>query len=98
MGGTNETKIGGLRVHVGSDGKVHLHDDSSNRKFKMPMSDLKKALTEAQSTLARSDGVVMIEGETQDTLLVGRKGKDSFAVVLSSGDGLADLKRWADAC
>lgn len=40
MGGNYEMKIGGLRVHE-NGGNIHIHDDSNNIKFSMPVSDFK---------------------------------------------------------
>jgi len=98
MGGTNEKKIAGLRFHV-SGRKAHIHDDTSGRKFSMSVAKLKKELADLKSSMGRGDdGVALIEGDTPDMLLVGKKGRDTFAAVVPQGDELGKLKKWVDRC
>lgn len=98
MGGTNETKIVGLRAHV-SGRQVHLHDDSSGRKFTTTKRELQKAVEGFQSDTRRSDGVRLVDGVSgADQLLLGKSGSRTFVSVVSAGKAVADLKRWVDGC
>lgn len=98
MGGTNEKRVAGLRVHV-SGRQVHLHDDSSGRKFSTTKRTLQKELDDFQRETKRSDGVKLVDGSSgTDTLLLGKTGSKTFVSVVSQGTDVADLKRWAASC
>lgn len=65
MGGYNETRISGLRLHV-SEGNVHIHDDSKSLKFIEKKDLFKKELNTALKDLEKSKngGMVKVEGAT----------------------------------
>jgi len=98
MGGTNEKRIVGLRAHV-SGREVHLHDDSSGRKFRTSKRALQRDLEGFQSDTRRSDGVRLVGGASgSDPLLLGKAGSRTFVSVVSPGSAVAELKRWVDGC
>lgn len=73
MGGINETKIGGLRLHENA-GEVHVHDDDKSVKFVMDALNFKKEIQDALDLLLRGDGVFKINGKNNVPLYIIRDG------------------------
>lgn len=73
MGGKNEDKISGLRLHI-SGGNVHIHDDSKKLKFKADSDYFKKEVELAFKTFKKSDGIVEIDGD-EDSLCIMKSGQ-----------------------
>jgi len=84
MGGKNETKISGLRMHV-SNGDVHIHDDAKNLKFETPCRTFKTEVGEAFETL-KSDGIYEIAGK-KDSLCIMRSGR-TISMFVKDGNGI----------
>ena len=79
MGGSNETKCSGLRMHT-SGGEAHVHDDGKGLKFSMDSADFKKEVEEAFSLL-KKDGIVEIKGHSRETLCIMRSGRNFDAFI-----------------
>ncbi len=73
MGGTNEQKISGLRVHVNND-NIHVHDDSRGLKYEGSKKQFKEDLKNAFDSLKRAEGIVKISGKRED-LCIMKQGK-----------------------
>jgi hypothetical protein len=95
MGGTNEMIISGLRFHVNNQ-CVHIHDDKSSTKFESTQNIFKKDLQNAFKDLAHEgDGVVMLNGNTDVNLCVGKRDKKYF-IFLEGGQCIKDsLEKFA---
>ena len=76
MGGTNETKMAGLRIHH-NNGEVHVHDDRRNQKFSMDEKDFSREIKSAVETLKQRDTVAVIEGKGMD-LCIGKSNQGYF--------------------
>jgi hypothetical protein len=86
MGGTNETKIDGLRFHI-NRGEVHIHDDSASRKFTCKAASFRTSLQDAFDALKKQDGLVKVEGKDDTDLCLVRDGSD-FSLFLTSGGSI----------
>lgn len=69
MGGSNETLINGLRLHV-SGGEVHIHNDKSHDKFSLEEDMFKSEVKSALNTLKKRDGVSCIPGTGSQALYI----------------------------
>lgn len=75
MGGKNETKISGLRMHI-SDNDVHIHDDSKSLKFKTSTDNFKVDVNSAFEDLKKGEGVVKVTADKGDDLYIMRTGRN----------------------
>lgn len=72
MGGSNETMINGLRLHI-KDREVHVHDDKKQLKFSTSLDDFKN---DVEGALEEVEGLIRIIGNTPtDLCMVKEKGK-----------------------
>jgi hypothetical protein len=76
MGGTNETKMAGLRIHH-NNGEVHVHDDRRKQKFSMDERAFSGEITKALKDLKQTDAVSVIEGKGAD-LVIGKNNQGYF--------------------
>lgn len=95
MGGTNEEKINGLRLHVNA-GKVHVHDDGKGLKFSDDTSNFKAEVESAIRSLEKADGIVKIDG-TGATLCIMKDGK-SYDMFLAGGSIKTKLTEFMRKC
>lgn len=86
MGGSNETKISGLRFHV-SGGDVHAHNDAGSMKFRRSSSEFKSDLKGALDALKKQDGVIKIEGDDNTDLCVVNDSGD-ISLFLTGGSSV----------
>lgn len=83
MGGLNETRISGLRLHVNE--MVHIHDDARTLKFEASTQDFKRDIDAALEEMVDEDGVSVIEGITKTKLFLIKEGKNLSMVLGESG-------------
>ena len=89
----NQTVVNGFRFQKYDHGEIHIHDDSKKIKFEASCSDFKKELSNAMSALKEvSDGAYLINGCTNDLLLVKNHNKISF--VITNGNFEKDLSNF----
>jgi len=89
MGGLNETRISGLRLHVNE--MVHVHDDARSLKFEAALSDFKEQVEAGLEELSDDDGVYPIKGLGKNTLLLIKDGKDLSMVLSEQGSVRKEL-------
>jgi len=93
MGGTNETVIKSLRMHVNdTEGKVHVHDDGKGLKFTASTRDFKSEMSKALKSLDKTDGIVSISGDTSVRLLVLHDGKSFHTFLADDTSNKKDLE------
>jgi len=92
MGGTNESTINGLRMHV-KDGNVHVHDDKASLKWSYDAAEFKKVATKALKGLSGADGVATFCDRAGTSLCVGNDPEGNmFISLFKSGDKLDGFK------
>jgi hypothetical protein len=86
MGGSRETTISGLRLHINdADQEVHIHDDKAGVKFQMSTSEFKREMKEAFDVLKNGSGLYPIKGSTRTSLfIINHDGCYSVALSESS--------------
>ena len=84
MGGMNEEKISGLRLHM-NNGNIHIHDDLKNLKFEMQLSEFKNEIDDAFEELKKSDGIYKIDGKKDSLCLMKSNNMISMFVKDKSG-------------
>jgi hypothetical protein len=99
MGGSNETKICGLRFHINdTEGKVHVHDDSSSTKFTMNAGTFKEEIRSAFKDLGKTPGIATIQGDNRAVLYL-MNDSGTFKVFLSDGkNSKSDLENFLKGC
>jgi len=101
MGGSNETTIAGLRMHV-SGGEVHVHDDSHSLKFSKKVEDFKSevkdVLDDSQFGSNNPDGIMIIEADKGANLCIGRHNKNVFAFLLGTSSIKSQLDSFIKGC
>ena len=90
MGGKNETRISGLRMHVSE--LVHIHDDARSLKFEAATEDFKEDVDTALTELGEEDGVYIIEGVTRTKLFIIKDGRNLSMTLVEKGSIRKDLK------
>ena len=95
MGGTNETTINGLRMHV-SNGQTHIHDDKASLKAFMDTKDFKKEMKDALERLEDGDGVVDIVGRGATILVTKYNGNISMSLV-NTRSQQTDIKNFIES-
>ena len=81
MGGTNEKSIQNLRFHVSGD-EVHIHDDTSKKKFYCKKDFFKKEMIESLEALKDADGIAKINGcSRSDNLYIMREDSRLFIFI-----------------
>lgn len=95
MGGSNETTINGLRMHV-NNGEVHVHDDKSSLKASFSASVFKKEMKDALEKLEDNDGVVDIPSRGA-TLLVTRYCGNISLSLINMGNKKTDIKNFIES-
>ena len=97
MGGSNETKIMGLRMHVNCD--VHIHDDVKGIKFNAEPKSFKKEVDDALIQLGFSDGIVKIEGKTKTSFYICKDGNAISAFIADEKKSIKnDLQSFTRTC
>jgi len=96
MGGTNETIIDGLRLHI-ENNCVHIHDDSKKLKFEMHKSDFKTEIEDAIRSLDVTDGVVKLTG-VKDDLCIVVDGSSLSMYLTSKKDVKNELQSFIKGC
>lgn len=89
MGGSNETKINGLRMHVNeTEKKVHIHDDNTKLKFSLDSQEFKAEVKDAFALFKdnQDGGLVAINGDSSVSfiLLCAEKNISTFLIDGSS--------------
>lgn len=98
MGGTNETTLSGLRMHV-SGGKVHIHDDSKKVKFTADTKTFKKEVESVMLEFNSVEGAMVVSGETPGVYIVFIKnGDDVMMSLYQEGSVLDQLKVFLKDC
>lgn len=92
MGGNNETKISGLRLHENS-GQVHIHDDKSGSKFILNASLFKKEITDSFKQLQKKEGIIRIAGNTSNCLYLLKDG-NSYEMFIGGPSIKSDLQKF----
>jgi hypothetical protein len=95
MGGLNETKINGLRMHI-EGGDVHVHDDSKSLKFSLNQRDFKKEIDEVMKS--EGDGVSAIEGRGASLCVVKRGKTTGIFLMDMSAEVSKDLLAFSKNC
>jgi hypothetical protein len=90
MGGTNETTINSLRLHV-NNGNVHIHDDNKSLKFECSGASFKSQCADALTTLAAEDGIFRLTGSKDDMLLI-KDGKKFNLCLIADKDMKSELE------
>lgn len=94
MGGSNEEKIGGYRVHI-SSGEIHLHDDDKGLKFEMESADFKHEIQDALKE--KGDGIIEIAGTGKNSLCLFKTGR-TVNVFLKGKSIKTELKNYLRNC
>lgn len=92
MGGYNETKISGLRLHENS-GTVHVHDDKTGSKFTLNVSLFKKEITDGFKQLQKKEGIVRIAGDSGNYLYLLKDG-NSYSISISGPSIKTNLREF----
>jgi len=82
MGGSNETKCPGLRMHISGE-EAHVHDDARDLKFSMDAKGFKNEVEEAFNML-KKDGIVEIQGDSKEAFCIMRSGRNFDAFIKSN--------------
>ncbi len=80
MGGNNETKVEGMRMHI-SNNEAHIHDDANGLKFSMDRNNFREEANKALKTLKKSEGIMEIPGDGKESLCIMRSGQIYTAFV-----------------
>lgn len=98
MGGSNETRIEGLRLHV-SEGNVHVHDDAKSLKFIEKKDMFKKEVNAALKDLEKSKngGMVKIEGAI-GALYISKENKNYSMFLVGSTSIKTQLTAFLKGC
>ena len=97
MGGSNETKLSGLRMHI-SGGETHVHDDARGFKFQMDSFLFKKEVKSAFEALEKSDGIVEIEGKGKENLCIMRSDSIFDVFVKNNTSIKTELQKFIRNC
>ena len=96
MGGTNETTIAGLRMHVsGSD--VHIHDDVRKLKFSKSKRDFNSDFKSAIKGFIKLDGISKISGDKDTVFCLCKDGKNMSAFLLEDKNWNKELLKFVEA-
>lgn len=88
----NELRIQGLRACV-RDKKVRFQ--SACARFEKNAASFKHDLAYAVGALNAADGAVEILGDTPTSLVIGRRGKNTFVTLTTGSDVVEDIRRWS---
>ena len=84
MGGSYETKVTELRMHV-SGREVHVHDDKRGLKFTAAQNIFKRRVEEALEDLKGTEGIVKVAGKTDTDLYLLKEGSTLQMFILPGG-------------
>lgn len=92
MGGMNEKRVNGLRMHI-SGNEVHIHDDSKNLKFTRDAEDFTADINGAFKEFDSStiDGVIRINADVGADLCLVKEGKCIYPFLFDRVDAKQEL-------
>ena len=98
MGGQNETKLNGLRMHINNN-EVHIHDDNKGMKFYMSCPDFKTEAEESLKELEKAEGIVKISGDRCDDLYLMKTGNKTKMFLMDKNSSIKkELKSFLRNC
>jgi hypothetical protein len=98
MGGSNETIVNGLRMHISAN-HVHIHDDHNNLKFESEATYFKSEVKKALEELKDNDGIIKITGEkSRDDLCIVSDGGILSMFLTCQNSIESDLKTFLKNC
>ena len=97
MGGSNESKIDGLRFHL-NNGEVHVHDDNNKLKFVSALNNFKDEVKTAFEELTNIDGTYEIKGKTKVSLYIFKNKKMTHIFVANGKSVRKEIEIFARDC